>query len=257
MKLTRPLASIDIESTGTDPARDRIITLAAIIYMPNGTEYKHGWMVNPGMRIPKDSTECHGITDDKVKDCPPFKGVANGVMAVLDGCDLTGFGLTRFDVPILHEELWRAGIEWDLNGVHVIDAGSIFQQKEPRTLTAAMAFYCGETLEDAHDATADAVASYKVLQGQLQKYSDLSEMSVEDLAKFSKRDNNADLAGKLLYDAEGFVVYNIGKSKGVRVKDDPSFAHWMLAKDFTQDTRAVLNRELNKHFSQSSREMAF
>lgn len=246
MKLTRPLVSLDIESTGTDPAKDRIITLAIIRYTPDGNEFKHSWMVNPGMPIPKESTEHHGITDEMVKGCVPFKEIAPVVLETMAGCDLTGFALTRFDIPILHEELWRAGIDWNLEGVHVIDAGSIFQQKEPRTLTAAMAFYCGQTLEDAHDAMADAEASYKVLLGQLARYSDLAEMSVEDLAKFSKRDNNADLAGKLLYDAEGFVVYNIGKSKGKRIQDDPSFAWWMLDKDFCQNTRQVLQRELKK-----------
>lgn len=246
MKLTRSLASLDIESTGTDPAKDRIISLAIIIYRPDGEVIKHHWMVNPGIPIPKESTECHRITDEMVKGCTPFKDVAPLICQVLVGCDIVGFGVSRFDIPILHEELWRADIEWDLNGVNVIDAGSIFQQKEPRTLTAAMAFYCGETLKDAHDAMADAEASMKVLVGQLVKYPDLAEMSVEDLAKFSKRDNNADLAGKLLYDAEGFVVYNIGKSKGVRVVNDPGMAYWILDRDFTENTKAVLRRELKK-----------
>lgn len=251
IKLTRPILCLDVETTGVDVALDRITSLAMIKTSHDGGR-RDGWtaLLNPEREIPPEVVELTGITNEAAKQQKPFRDVAKEVMAFLTGCDLIGYNLIQFDVPILYEEFARAGLDWNLDGVSIVDCGTIFKKKEQRTLTAAVKFYTGAEHEGAHDALADVDATLKVLDGQLERYQDLSVMSVEDLAKFSKMDDRCDLAGKIVM-KDGHPVYNIGKSKGVRVTDDISFAYWMMGKDFSKNTKAVLQKILDAYLCKS------
>jgi DNA polymerase-3 subunit epsilon len=256
----KPIIFFDIESTGTDVAKDRIITLAAkkISSLSGFVEGELSISVNPGIRIPAEATECHGIKNEDVANFPLFQKVSNTVFGFFKDCDLAGFNLLNFDIPILWEELHRAGIDWDLetSKTRVIDVGNIFKKKEPRTLVAAVGFYCGREHNGAHNAMADVDATLDVFLVQRQRYPDIEKIepsfddetiahdTVSALSKFSLMDDRIDLAGKLVRDADGDAVYAIGKSKGVKVKDDPSFAYWMLGRDFSAQTKMVLNRLL-------------
>lgn len=246
MKLTKPLACFDIESTGTDPAKDRIVSLAIVVKYSDDDKVVFNQLINPAMPIPPSATECHHITDEMVKDCPEFTFFAATIHAVIMGCDLLGFGLRNFDVPLLWEEFARCGIIWDLKGVNIIDCGTIFKKKEERTLTAGLKFYCNEVLGGAHDALNDVNATMKVFNGQRKMYPDLGTMTVEELAKFSEYDRRVDLAGKLVFDKDGDPSYAIGQSKGEKVKNNPGMARWMLSKDFTSETKQVLRRLLDE-----------
>jgi DNA polymerase-3 subunit epsilon len=246
MKLTRPLAFFDIEGTGTDVAQDRIVSIAIIKVMPDGSRKEYYQLCNPGFQMAEEVIAIHGITNAEAAKHPPFKAIAPAVVEFIHGCDLGGYNCNNYDVPILVEELTRCGIDLPLDGIHIVDVGNVFKKKEERTLAAALLFYVGRELKEAHNALADTDATRLVLDGQLAFYDDLKAMSVEELAKFSKMDDRADLTGKLVYDKDGDVVYNIGKSKGTKIKHDPSFAEWMLGKDFSSQTKAVLRRELDK-----------
>lgn len=248
MKQTRPIIFFDIESTGTNPAQDKIIELAYKKVFHFDTEA--AWQVfrfNPGMPIPPEATECHGITDADVKDEPYFRERCNIVMSDFFECDLAGFNLTNFDVPILWEELYRCGLTWNLEGVNIIDAGTIFKIKEERTLTAAMKFYCQREHEGAHSGKADVTATQDVLLAQLIRYPELQDMTIEQLAKFSQRnETRCDLAGKIVLDKDGDPAYTFGeKTRGVKVKNDIGFAQWMLRKDFSANTKMVLSKILD------------
>lgn len=243
MKLERPLLFIDIEGTGVDSAKDRIVSLA-LCYDLTNAKYGTQWRFNPEMRMSAEVIAIHGITNEQASLEEKFSARAAELEMTLRGCDLAGFNLLNYDVPILWEEFHRAGLTWDLSGVRIIDAGNIFKKKEERTLTAAVKFYCGKDHAEAHSAPGDVRATAEVLAAQLARYPELAAMSVDELAKFSEFDKRFDLAGKIIVDSEGFPVYNIGKSKGVRVKDDARFAYWMLGKDFSQQTKMVLARYL-------------
>lgn len=242
--LSRPLCFFDIESTGTDVARDRIISLAVKKFLPDGESHGLQFIVNPGMPIPAESSKIHGFTDDIVKDLPPFKTKAAPLFDFILACDLAGYNCLNFDVPLLYEEFARCGITWDLAGVRIIDVGNIFKKKEERTLEAAVKFYCHRQMEHAHNAVADVEATADVLDGQLTAYTDLAAMSVEKLAEFSRFDDRIDLAGKIVRNAQGEAVYNFGKVKDVRVIDDRGFGEWILRNDFTQNTKDVVRRIL-------------
>lgn len=242
LKLTRPLLCFDVESSGTDPANNRIITLHATLMNPDGSGQTGSWMVKPPFHIPAAVTAIHGITDEIVKDKPPFKNVAKDIFRMFLNCDLLGFNLLNFDIPILWEEFYRCGITWDLKSINIIDAGNIFKKKEERTLAAALKFYCKQVHESAHDAAADVQATIDVLQGQLIRYDDLAAMDMAALAEFSKFDNRVDLAGKIVLNEQGEPVYNFGKSKGVRVVDDQGFGFWILGKDFSENTKQAIRR---------------
>lgn len=242
MKLNRPIVSIDFEATGLSVTKDRIISIAASKLRQFGEDMagifeRFTTLINPTVPISPESTEIHGITDEMVKDAPKFHEKAAELMAFIDGCDLLGFNLLRFDLPILSEELDRCGKILDLKGVNIIDAGNIFKLKETRTLEAAMKFYCDKAHEDAHSADADVQATIEVLHGQLARYPDLGEMTVEQLAVFSRMDDNIDLAGKLVRDKDGDACYNFGDKKGTKVRNDQGLAWWLLGKDFTSDTK--------------------
>jgi DNA polymerase-3 subunit epsilon len=248
LNLERPLAFFDIEATGKDPAHDRIVSLHIKKIRPDGSSRAASWMVNPRVKMSDEVIAIHGITNESVAGLQTFNEVAPSVLAFLKDCDLATFNGSNFDIPILWEELNRSGIKWNLNGVQHVDVGNLFKKKEPRTLTAAVKFYCGRDHEGAHDAGADVDATVAVLEAMIQRsntdfsndYSDLALMELPQLAEFSKMEDRVDLAGKLVRNAQGDVVYGFGNSKGVRVQDDPSFARWMLQKDFSENTKEHL-----------------
>lgn len=261
MNLTRPLVCFDIEGTGLDVATAKIIQIHFYKITPGNpgdgemVPSSLTCLINPCMSIPPESTEVHHITDDMVKDLPDFTAFSQRIHDFVKDCDLVGYNLRNYDIPLLWEELYRCGIKWDISKVHVIDAGAIFKIKEQRTLSAALKFYCGREMENAHDAGADVTATMAVLEGQRRRYPDLATMSVPELAEFSKQDKRVDLAGKIVLDKDGDPSYAIGNAKGQKVRDNRSFAHWMLSKDFTSETKATLCRILDEIDNQGQREI--
>lgn len=250
MNLTRPICFLDIEGTGLDPATDRIVELAVVKVLPDGLRTEHVRRINPGIPIPAEATAVHGISDADVEGKPAFKQVAASLAALLADCDIGGYNCLNYDVPLLWEEFYRAGREWDLTDVRIIDVGNLFKKKEPRDLTAAVWFYCNRTHEGAHGALADTVAVADVFQGQLARYPDLSEMDLARLADFSRLDEQPriDLAGTLVRDAEGFAVYTHRRVRGVRVVDDTGYASWMLRQQFSQNTLKHVSEELTRAY---------
>jgi DNA polymerase-3 subunit epsilon len=253
LKLNNPLVFFDLETTGINITRDRIVEISVLKVHPNGKEETKTRRINPEMPIPPESTAIHGITDDDVKDCPTFKQVAKSFADLLEGCDMAGFNSSRFDVPMLTEEFLRAGVDFDTSKRKFIDVQIIFHRKEQRTLEAAYTFYCNKKLENAHSAEADVVATYEVLKSQLDKYNDL-ENDINYLSKeYSSFNNNVDLAGRIILNDKGVEVFNFGKHRGKSVaevlKKEPSYYSWMMDGDFPLNTKQVLTklrlREIN------------
>jgi len=248
LNLKNPLVFFDLETTGVNIVTDRIVEISYLKIFPNGEEESRTRLINPGMHIPEQATEVHGISDDDVRDAPPFKSVAKSLAAHLEGCDLAGFNSNRFDIPLLAEEFLRAGIDIDLMKRKFVDVQTIYHKKEQRTLSAAVKFYCNRELDDAHSAEADTRATYEVLKAQLDHYPDL-ENSVDFLSNYSSFNNNVDFAGRLIYDEQGREIINFGKYKG-RVaeevlKEDIGYYGWILNGDFALHTkRAFTNIKL-------------
>lgn len=244
--MKRPLIVFDLETTGINVTHDRIVEIAYIKVWPNGNEESKKLRLNPEMPIPAESTAIHGIKDEDVKDCPTFKEVAPELAAAFKGCDLAGFNSNHFDIPMLTEEMLRVGADFDLRGVNFIDVQNIFHKMEQRTLVAAYKFYCHKDLTAAHSALGDTEATYEVLQAQLDRYPETLKNDVPFLAEFSKMNNNVDLAGRMVRNADGDVVFNFGKYKGRKVKDvlrqDTGYYGWMMQGDFPRDTKTVLTR---------------
>ena len=250
LHLARPLAVLDVESTGANWKTDRIIDLAIIKRMPDGTEEALLFHAHPGMPIPPESTAVHGIRDEDVVGRPPFEELADSIATALDGCDLAGFNLLRFDNPILQAEFKRTGKVFPMEGRRVVDVQRIFHRKEPRDLSAAVRFYCGEPHADAHSALGDTQATLRVLLGQLERYADLPG-TVEELAEFSKPSAPAhafDAEGKLHWDADGDLVLNFGVFKGsklaVMADKDPGYLEWMLRKSFGPEVETAVRQAL-------------
>lgn len=247
LKLKRPIIFFDVESTGVDPAKDRIVELSLIKVHPNGDEEIKTRRINPGMPIPPASTAVHGITDEDVKDEPTFAQVAKSLAQFIQGADLAGYNSNKFDIPILVEEFMRAGMEIDLSKKHFVDVQNIFHKMEQRTLVAAYKFYCdGKELENAHSAEADVRATYEVLKGQLDRYGEELENDVEFLADFSRMNRNVDFAGRIILNDQDVPVFNFGKHKGRPVKEifekEPTYYSWMMNGDFPQDTKRVITQ---------------
>jgi DNA polymerase III subunit epsilon len=245
LTLTRPLVFFDIESTGLDTINDRIVEIA---FVKCGLdlrpiEQKH-WLLDPGMPIPAAATAVHHITDADVKGKPKFKDVAAEMFAFVAGCDLGGYNLLRFDIPMLGMEFERAGVVFPEEQTKIVDAHTIFIKQEPRNLTAAYALYCNKVLEDAHSALADTIATAEVFFGQVARYEDLPS-TVEGLHTFCGADEIVDPGGYLKRLPQG-IVYNFGKHKGVPVGDEPGYADWMLQKDFPVSTKMHLSRALGR-----------
>lgn len=246
LNLKNPAVVFDLETTGVSLVRDRIIEISILKIHPDGLEEVKTRRINPGMPIPPESTAVHGITDEDVKDCPTFEQVAKSLYQWIEGCDIIGFNSTRFDVPMLVEELLRAGVAVDFSRRKFVDVQAIYHKMERRNLEAAYRFYCGKTLVDAHSAEADTRATYEVLMAQLDKYPDELTNDMGALAEISRYNNNVDFAGMLVYNEAGEEVVNFGKYKGrvlreVLAKDSGYYA-WVMGADFTLDTKNCFTR---------------
>ena len=243
LKLTKPLCFFDLETTGTDVSKDRIIEIAIIKVNIDGSRESLEIRLNPGIPIPPESTLIHGITDEMVANEPKFKDKARNIYNFLKGCDLAGFNSDRFDIPLLVEELLRADLDFDFKNTKTIDVQNIFHKMESRTLSAALKFYCDKELTDAHTAIADANATLDVLLAQLDRYSEL-EPNVEFLNDFSTRKKTADFAGFLIYNKDDEICFGFGKHKGKKVneilKEEPGYFGWILNADFPRYTKKIL-----------------
>ncbi len=243
LNLKRPIVFFDLETTGVDTSRDRIVEISMIKVNPDGSEEVKTRRLNPEMPIPPESTAVHGITDEDVKDCPTFARIAKSLEEFLQGCDFGGFNSNRFDLPVLVEEFLRVGIDVDFKRRRFIDVQNIFHKKEQRTLVAAYKFYCDRDLNDAHSAEADTRATYEVLKAQLDRYPDLAN-DVDALADFSARGETVDYAGRILRNEKGVEIFGFGKYKGRSVEEifriEPSYYDWMMKGDFPLYTKKVI-----------------
>lgn len=245
LKLKKPIVFFDLETTGTSVVNDRIVQISYIKVMPNGQEIEKNYFVNPGMHIPEESSAVHHIYDEDVADKPTFRQLAQTLANEFQGCDFAGFNSNRFDVPLLVEEMLRAGVNLDVTKCNFIDVQNIYHKKEPRTLSAAYKFYCGANLDDAHSADADTRATYEVLKAQLDKYDDL-ENDVKFLDSFSRMNRNVDPMGCFAYNDKDVACFSFGKYKGRPVldvlRDDPSYYAWMINGQFALSTKKVLSQ---------------
>mgnify|MGYP000453006124 FL=1 len=280
LNLTKPLIVFDLETTGLDLVKDRIIQISYIKVYPDGKEERSNQFVNPERSIPQEVVDITGITDADVANAPTFKMLATDLANKFQGCDFAGFNSNHFDVPMLAEEFLRAGIDFDFSKCNLIDVQTIFHKMERRNLAAAYKFYCGRKMEDdfvAHKADQDTEATYRVLQGELDMYAPGKQEEPErqlnndmnELAEFSKLNNNVDFAGRIIWkemkDVNGNVltdsdgnprmqeVFNFGKYKGWSVAEvlnrDPGYFSWMLSSDFTYNTKQVLTRIRLREFN--------
>ncbi len=243
LKLGKPIAFFDLETTGVDVATDRIVEISIVKLMPNGDKEIKTKRINPTIPIPSESSSIHGITDSDVANQKTFKEVAKELANFIDGCDLAGFNSNKFDVPLLAEEFLRADVDFDVSKRNLVDVQNIFHKMEQRTLSAAYKFYCNSNLDNAHSAEADTIATYEILEAQIEKYTEL-ENNVKFLAEFSKRTNNADLMGRIVFDENGEEVFNFGKHKGKTVESilvsEPGYYSWMMNGDFPLYTKKIL-----------------
>ena len=244
LNLRNPLIFFDLETTGVNAAKDKIVEISYIKVYPNGKEESNTIRINPGRHIPEEATAVHHITDDDVKNCPSFKDVAKELSRVFEGCDIAGFNSNRFDLPLLVEEFLAAGVNIDMTKRKFIDVQTIFHKMEQRTLVAAYKFYCGKNLEDAHSADADTRATYEVLKAQLDRYPSLQN-DVYFLSEFSTQNKNVDFAGRIIYNDKNVEVFNFGKHKGCPVEEvfrtiDRGYYDWMMQGDFPQNTKNVI-----------------
>ena len=245
LKLNRPIIFFDLETTGINISRDRIIEISYIKVMPNGEEHEASFRVNPEMHIPEESTAVHHITDEDVANEQPFSKIAPQLAKVFTGCDIAGFNSNRFDIPMLAEEFARVGVEFDFTRARFVDVQTIYHKKEQRNLAAAYRFYCGGEIENAHSANADTRATYEVLKAQLDRYPDLPQ-DVAALSDFSSQNRNVDLAGRLIRNEKGKIVINFGKYKGMEaetvLRTDSGYYGWIMQGDFTADTKRAFTR---------------
>lgn len=242
LKLTKPLAFIDLETTGTNLGTDRIVEIAIIKILPDGTQSIKRKLLNPEIPISQISMDMHGITNEMVKDAPTFKQVAHELKQMLDGCDLAGYNSNRFDIPLLVEEFLRVQVDFDMKGRRLVDVQKIFHQMEQRTLGAAYRFYCNKQLDGAHSAEVDARATFEILEAQTQKYPALGN-TVESILKLVGEEVIVDFARRFCMD-NGVEVFNFGKFKGRPVADvlkaEPQYYDWMMKGDFPQHTKQKL-----------------
>lgn len=245
LKLTRPICFFDLETTGTNVAKDRIVEISVLKIFPNGNKESRTWLVNPEMRIPEEVVAVHGITNEKVENEPTFKELSKEIYGMIKDSDLGGFNSNRFDIPLLAEEMLRADMDFDLKNMVSVDVQTIFHKMEKRTLAAAYKFYCGKELTDAHSAEADTQATYEVLLAQLERYPEL-ENNVKKLAEFSMHKKMADFAGFITLDDNGEEIFSFGKHKGKKVLDvleqEPGYFGWIQNADFPLYTKKVLTR---------------
>lgn len=247
LKLQRPLITFDIETTGKEVASSRICQISIIKEHPDGTIEKKSRLVNPSIEIPAEATEVHGITNEMVENEPPFKSISKKMLEFMSGCDFVTYNGNNFDIPILAEEFLRCGISFPEPNTRLIDAFSIFLKESPRTLVAAYKTYCGKDLDDAHNAEADTNATYEVFKKQLEVHESLQGKTIDEIHDYCNPTKRMDLAGKIIIDENGEYLYNFGKNQGKKVKDDLSYANWMIsANTFTLNTKNVLSKILEE-----------
>ena len=244
--LNRPICFFDLETTGLDISTTRIVEIAILKVFTNGTRDLFVKRINPGIPIPADSSEIHGIYDDDVKDAPLFSSIAKEILHFFDDCDLAGFNSNKFDIPVLVEEFLRSNIEFDFENRRFIDVQTIYHKMEQRNLAAAYKYYCDKVLENAHSAEADILATFEILDAQILRYENL-EGNVASLSEFSKGKNQSvDFANRIVLNEQGDVVFNFGKHKGKAVeavfKVEPGYYSWMMQGEFPLYTKKVITR---------------
>lgn len=252
LNLSKPICFFDLETTGINITKDRIVEISVLKIFPNGNKESKTWLVNPEMHIPKQVSDIHGITDERVANEPTFNELAPTVYNMIKDSDLGGFNSDRFDIPLLAEEMLRAGIDFDMKNRVSVDVQTIFHKMEQRTLSAAYKFYCDKTLENAHSAEADTTATYEVLKSQLDRYENL-ENDIKKLSEFTTRKKSVDFAGFIALNKEGQEVFTFGKHKGKKVDEvldqEPGYFGWIQNADFPLYTKKVLTalklRKLN------------
>ncbi|UKT65342.1 3'-5' exonuclease [Pedobacter mucosus] len=262
LNLKRPLAFFDLEATGINVGADRIVEIAILKAMPDGTEVVKTWRVNPEMPIPLQTSLIHGIYDEDIANEPTFKALALEIAAFFGESDLAGYNSNKFDIPMLLEEFLRSGVDFDMSDRKFVDVQNIFHQMEQRTLKAAYKFYCQEDLINAHAAEADVIATYKVLLGQLAMYKETEFESkqgvksvpvvndVDALHVFTNINKPVDFAGRMVYNDDNEVCFNFGKHKGKTAEQvfsvEPSYYAWMKQGDFPLYTKKKLDEEWSK-----------
>ena len=243
LNLTRPICFFDLETTGIDIGKDRIVEISILKIFPNGNKESKTWLVNPTIPIPYETTLVHGITNEKIANEPTFNELASTIHAMIKDSDLAGFNSDRFDIPLLAEELLRAGVDFDMKNKVSVDIQTIFHKKEERTLSAALKFYTGQSLENAHTAAADTNATYEILKAQLDRYPDL-ENDMKTLSEFTTRKKIADFAGMIAFDKDDEEIFAFGKHKGIKVnrvlETEPGYFSWIQNADFPLYTKKVL-----------------
>jgi DNA polymerase III subunit epsilon len=268
LKLKRPIAFFDIESTGTNVVKDRIVELCIFKVFPDGKTETRLRRINPGMPIPPEVTAIHGISDADVANEPQFRQIAKSLYEYLKDCDLAGYNSNKFDVPMLIEEFLRCDLEFDIKNRNLVDVQNIFHKMEPRTLKAAYKFYCGKELVDAHSAEADTMATFEILLSQIERYKDEKYTDndgntsipvindIEALYKFSYNHRNADLVGHIVYNADGKECFNFGKHKGKTIDEvfakEPQYYDWMMNADFPLSTKNVIRDVKFRGFENSN-----
>jgi DNA polymerase-3 subunit epsilon len=265
LKITKPIAFLDLETTGINVVADRVVEICILKILVDNTKIIKTQRINPTIPIPFFATQIHGIRNEDVKDCPTFFDIAQTLANFLSDCDLAGYNSIKFDIPMLVEEFMRAGIEFDLKNIRIIDVQNIFHKMEQRNLVAAYKFYCGKELIGAHSAEADTLATYEVLKAQLDRYSDTDYTDrkgqvfkpvindVKALSEFSYHNNNADLAGHIIFNDKNVEVFNFGKHKGKAVEDvfrtEPAYYDWMMRGEFPLSTKKLITAIKLKNFN--------
>ena len=255
LKLKNPLAFFDLETTGINIVTDRIVEISIVKMMVNGEIIKKTQRINPTIPIPMESSLIHGIYDDDVKDAPTFKSMAKEFARFLEGSDLSGFNVLKFDIPVLVEEFLRADVDFDTSKRKIVDVQKIFHMMEKRNLSSAYKFYCQKDLENAHSAEADTIATMEILEAQVQKYKgmDVTDMkgnkvgvienNIDTLHGLTNK-NMVDLAGRMVYNSSGDEVFNFGKHRNKKVvevfRNEPSYYDWMMKGDFPLETKRRL-----------------
>ncbi|GAB1350996.1 3'-5' exonuclease [Ignavibacteriales bacterium] len=256
LKLIRPIVFFDLETTGIDVEKDKIVEISLLKLFSDGKREIKTVLVNPERSIPTEASKIHGLYDLMVANEKTFPEIAQNLLKIFDGCDISGYNLLSYDLPLIKQEFRRCGIDFPAKGTVAIDPYLLYAKKEPknpgnpsdtRRLTDAYQFYCGKKIVGAHSAEADIVATMEVFLAQLEKYSDIGD-SPEEIAQYlgAGRTKNADISGKLVFNDRDEIVYNFGKHVGKRVKDEKSYAEWMLKSDFPDDTKRVLREILKK-----------
>ena len=245
LKIIKPLCFFDLETTGINVSSDRIVEISVLKIYPNGNKESRTWLVNPGIKIPQEAINVHGISNEMVINEPNFSEIAHEVKSMINNCDLAGYNSDKFDIPLLAEELLRADIDFDIDNIHTIDVQNIFHKMEQRTLAAAYKYYCGKILDNAHSSKVDTLATYEVLESQLKKYSEL-ENDVKFLSNFSKRGKSVDPAGFIKLNENEIPCFSFGKHKGKSVEyvmqNEPGYFGWILNADFPMYTKKVLTK---------------